>query len=226
MNIVRRITGLIVISVGVFLALSSIGFGQQRANDPLKSPISITVTRWPAERLFSSLSKQIPIGFELIKFEESESLITLSLEKVELKVVLDNIIEQMPNYSWSLEDGIIIVRPRALRSALLEFRISELKFENAAYRDLGPKILGSSVIANEVEKEGLVFGWPALDEPGSMSSRIEERNGRKTSFTGIFSNGTLREMLNKMLRDGNAQYWLFKIENTNKRNVSLVIENH
>lgn len=131
---------------------------------------------------------------------EDKSKFTFSFKNQPLRVVLDEIIHQAPEYEWRLRDGVIGLAPkreflpgvysRTLDAQLPRFA-SEEKSVTAAIQNL----------ADAAKKRGLPFVARKVrarlakhEKPGVVSVRVERK-------------ATVREILDVIIRTGPSGLW-------------------
>lgn len=111
-----------------FICLFSplIGFAQTNSALPLDAPIK----KFKAKNsnligVLSQLSSEnnIPIGF-IADTQINENIliseISVSLKNVELKKVLDEIIQKIPSYEWTINDGAVLFRPKIFAAGVVK----------------------------------------------------------------------------------------------------------
>ena len=65
------------------------------------------------------LSRLIPIGLEIATTSDLESKIFIGKDTVSVRKVIDKIIDQKPEYKWSLIDGVVNFTPERDRDSVI-----------------------------------------------------------------------------------------------------------
>jgi hypothetical protein len=225
----KSFTVIAIVFVVIILSNQTL-LGQSVNQNPLDILVNINVEEIKVERVLESLSTvaNVPIGFEFIVSKENKNdhLITLNASQEKLSTILNMIIEQISNYKWSFSDGIINICPKVFSNKILDFQIKEAKLDNILYAKLGQTILTLPDIAKQSMKAGYVNDLTYFDEKEitSLITKYSWQNP-KISLSRTFSSVTLRDLLNEMLKSGDAIYWVVRVENGEKKQVSLLVKN-
>ena len=217
---------LIVILLGSVYCLGVCG----QSVNVLDASINLNARSVRPDRFFANLAeaKNVSIGFEFIDSEKCGMPITFSAKKMKLRDVLDGIISLMPCYKWTENNGVVAIRPVDNEAGFLQTKVNELVLADVLYSDIGPQILANENIASEIDKRKFKVGYCSLDEPGFMKTTwapesyfSDLKNARMNyAFNGL----TLEQILDKMLVNKNARYWVMRIDEKDK-SVALVV-NH
>jgi hypothetical protein len=124
------------------------------------------------------------------------NLLTLEFENARLETVLDEIVRQMKNYKWEINDGVVNIVPTKGRDAryekLLELRIGNFSFQ----KDFNVAQIRNDVLdLPEVQKflsDNKIFSTKLRPYTGNVS--------RSLPIEMKFSDLTFRELLNKITK--------------------------
>jgi hypothetical protein len=127
--------------------------------------------------------------------------ITVNFQNGKLKDVFDKIIEQMQNYKWEINDGVVNIIPvngRDERFAkLLELPIESFTFKKGeTVLDISKKIQAAREFRLFMGKNKLFF----IPYRAGSDFVIEAQYGRKVDEEMNFSNLKLRDLLNKITK--------------------------
>lgn len=147
----------------------------------------------------------VKVGFESTGQEsggEAEFLLDLKLKGVTLDEALEALVAKAPAYGWELmEKGIVNVRPVSGANPLLDARISKLEFKDENLVGIEQLIRKAPEVTDALRSSGarianlyVIVGQP----PPEM---------QKGTITASFKDMTVREILNELLRRGNASSW-------------------
>ena len=197
------------VSVVFVCVLASYGtpcLGQTVEDNLLKRRVSLRVKHGTIEEALNRLAveQSIPIGWETSLSDFVRHDVNVDLRDTALKDVLDYLVLAEPSYRWKLENGVINVIPVVDRDDLLEkllsLRIKEFDPPKGLY---------------------LVFFRDAILEIPEVRSFLQT-NGFEASRTAHMSGAMpppldfefrvadieLRELLNKLIRDGHRRMWI------------------
>lgn len=131
-------------------------------------------------------------------FEAKSHLISLNADNASLSVVLDDIVKQMKNYVWSLNDGVVNIYPINGRDKrferLLEMKVSHFKVESGkTVEDITLAIVALPEFRNYIKEEKFHIIYIRK----GMDFEVRARYGRPLNRGLEFTNITFRELLNR-----------------------------
>lgn len=135
-------------------------------------------------------------------FEAGKHPITLYIDDGRLEQVFDEIVRQMDNYKWEINDGVVNIFPVKGRNRkfeeLMRMNISRFTFEKGkTIDDITKNIIalpefGSFMNKNKIRFDGL--------RAGNFDFVTEAQYGRVINEGMDFSNLTFRDLLNKVTK--------------------------
>lgn len=146
----------------------------------------------------------IPIGFEAATEGESP-LLSVVIQNRSLKEVLDEIVRKDPRYEWVIADGVINVRPRSERDPIL-MRLVETRIKDLDVKKGASLFRARSQIVETPEVQEIL-------RQANMSLPYDIKFGGEFAklgrdFSHHFSNATVREILNQVIRTSDVKYWI------------------
>lgn len=153
--------------------------------------------------------------------------VTLHAENERLEDVLNEIIKQIENYKWEINDGVINIYPIKGRDArfekLLNLKISKFVFEKGnPIWEITTNIKSLPEFSAFTAKNNLRFNGVR----SGPESAVQEMYGRKINESMDFSNLTFRELLNKITkikRGGWILKWRFISKKTGEEYIDIDI---
>lgn len=153
--------------------------------------------------------------------------ITLNFENGKLKDVFNQIVKQMENYKWELDDGVVNILPIKGRDErfekLLGLHIERFTFEKGkTVEDITTRIMLLPEFRRFVKESNLDFNGIRT----GVNFVIKAKYGRKINESMNFSNLTFRELLNKITkikRGGWILKWRYVSKTTGKEVVDIDI---
>jgi hypothetical protein len=142
-----------------------------------------------------------------VKYSSGQHPITVNVENARLEDVMNDIVGQMKNYNWEINEGIINIYPKKGRNPvyenLLKLKIKDFKFES------GRKIV---LIWDDIEKlpeiqEYLAENGLKLSKGGVVSNSHAKTLDKEISFSDL----SLKELLNKLAQI-NGCGWILQKE--------------
>jgi len=155
-----------------------------------------------------SAATKIPVGLEV---SPNDDLLVnrdmkLQIQKGTLRTALDSIIKENPLYTWKLQDGVVNVLPTDpnrdhLIRAVLETKLESLTIKRGMSRfALRQTVTAMSEVQSVLAKENV------HPENQSFMSRDFDPLGR--NFSLQVSNASVTEVLNRVIRDSQTNYWV------------------
>jgi len=135
-------------------------------------------------------------------------------ESTTLQAELNRIIKVLPEYQWTLDDGVLNFLPKYYMPSPLDITISEFKVENIPVIDAYNQLFDKPEVENGFTRLGLhepavqlVFGGdPPPDIKGHKSAKPEPKR-----ITLNMQHVTLREALNAIVRADGRKAWLLSV---------------
>lgn len=149
----------------------------------------------------------VPIGVEISPDDDlqKERHIVVRLDSGTLKDVLNSVVSQNPLYDWDIEDGVVNVFPKGNREpllkALLETRMGAFSIPPGTTRFTFRETLTESP-----ELKGVLSGFGVKSNNEIFLSRDVAALG--PNFSLNLSDVTVKTVLNRVIRDSNARYWI------------------
>jgi hypothetical protein len=127
--------------------------------------------------------------------------ITVNFENAKLEDVFNQIVRQMENYKWEINDNVVNIFPVKGRfekfEKLLDLKISNFTFEKGKpVRDITNKFAELPEFYRFVKENNLAF----TDFRNGFSTLVNAQYGRPVNAEMNFSNLTFRELLNKITK--------------------------
>ncbi len=146
-----------------------------------------------------SIKAKTPIGFIGVAGENGEARrINVKVVQRSIRETLDEIINSDNRYKWEVINGQINVSPASWPDNISDLTIEFLQLSEIEVGKVGAAILDAPKIrsyletVNKKKTEGLIYSGPPI-------------NNAKISV--VFSNITIRDALNEILRRGEARFW-------------------
>jgi len=159
-----------------------------------------------------SADYDVPLGFEAATQGE-EPILSVMIQGRLLQDVLDDIVKKDPRYEWQIVDGVINVRPKSQRDGLLanvlETRVDvfEIKRDSRLFQ-VKREILELPHVRALLEQEKVAYG-PDVKLGGEFAKFGQD-------FSLNVSNVTVREILNRIIRNSDVKYWVVNRYGKNK----------
>jgi hypothetical protein len=123
---------------------------------------------------------------------------TAKFENTSFNQILDEIVNQLKNYEWEIDNGVINIFPSEDRDRrlkeLLDLNIADFHFKKGeTIRDIRGRIKKLPEVVGFLEKNGLEFAGLA----GGPSGVLEQQYGRKLEMEMHYQGLSLRQILNK-----------------------------
>lgn len=155
-----------------------------------------------AETKLQSVDGNVEMKLEVqLGFKAEKHPITVNFDNAKLEDVLNQIVRQMDNYEWEINNDVINIFPTQGRfekfEKLLETKVTNFTLEKGkTVRDITTSIKELPEFYKFIDKNNLVFfGFRS----GSVL-RINAQYGRTVNAEMNFSNLTFRELLNKITK--------------------------
>jgi hypothetical protein len=153
--------------------------------------------------------------------------VTLNAENERLEDVLNQIIRQIENYKWEINDGVVNIYPIKGRDdrfkKLMDLRINRFVFEKGKpIWEITTNIKSLPEFSAFAAKNNLYFTGTRSGPEGAL----QEMYGRKIDEAMNFSNLTFRDLLNKITkikRGGWILKWRFTSKKTGQEYIDIDI---
>lgn len=155
-----------------------------------------------------SATIKLPIGLEVSPNDDLliDRKMNLKIQKGTLRTALDSIVKQNPLYTWKIQNGVVNVFPNDPNRDHLIRAVLETKLQRFTIpRGMSRFALRQAVTAmNEVSS--VLAQENVHAETQSFMSRDFDPLGR--NFSLEISNVSVTELLNRVIRDSQTNYWV------------------
>lgn len=194
--------------VGILILIPVNNFGQTTNEKIEDKKVDLQLTNATLMYFLSTLSVdyEIPIGFEQSLVDNNEFKINLNIVNGTLKDVLNLVSNQVPNYRWKINDGVINFVPVENRDIflekLLDTHISKFAPEKGIkVYQLKKTIYDLPEIKFILESNNIEFVKSEIFSKGLLNPVDADICIENTNFRGV---------LNNLVKKGNSKFW--KIE--------------
>jgi hypothetical protein len=142
----------------------------------------------------------VPFGIELNR-EVKQRAISVKVSEGTVADVIGAVVAQAPGYRWAEVNGVVDVIPQDVSDSVLELRIARFSVKNAAAEDIRPAVVSLPEVKAWLAQNHVVersFGTPLFPAQRAGLPRISLD----------LSNVTLREILNRVVKEANFHEWL------------------
>jgi hypothetical protein len=161
-------------------------------------------------------------------FKAKKHPITVNAENESLEEVFDQIVGQMENYKWEINDGVVNIFPVKGRDErfekLMGMNIQRFTFEKGrTVEDITTNILALPEVIRFLKDNKLIFSGIRY---GTATFVLKAQYGRTINVGMGFSNLTFRKLLNKITkikRGGWVLKWKWKPKTTSWETIDLDI---
>lgn len=204
------------IRVAVLFVLSAVAFGLALVSSgrPALAQAGILEKRIPTysvagadmhialERLANN--EKLPIGFEAIteKIDSTVRTFEINKENATVREIVTAIVASDPRYQWKEEDGVINVFPVRQQETILDVRLLEFEVSKLHRMDALNALVNHATVKAKTKHLGIIMN-------NSMEYQPDYEHLRRLTFS--LHNTTVRQVLNKIIKDGDGYYWLFQI---------------
>jgi len=218
-NPVRRF--LVTTSLLLLIAVwSPLTLGQTPAETLLNTPLTLHFKDETFVYVLSNLSVEhrIPIGLELALVPKDDALLSINVENEPLKLVLDLIAQQEPDYRWEVRDSVINFVPARSRDSLLE-QLLETKVSRFAPKKGMDKYELRNAIAELPEVKAFLDSHHLtvfrLGPPTYRSIYSNDAVDLSISSTNV------RGVLNKIIKESEHTSWVLKRRGASQSTIYL-----
>jgi hypothetical protein len=155
-----------------------------------------------------SAAAKIPVGLEVSPNDDLliDRDIKVQIQKGTFRTALDSIVKQNPLYTWKIQNGVVNVLPTDKNRDDLIRAVLETKLERfAIQRGMSRFALRQTVTAMS-EVKSVLAKENVHPENQSFMSRDFDPLGR--NFSLELSNVSVIELLNRVIRDSQTNYWV------------------
>jgi hypothetical protein len=191
----KRIVKLSLIALIAATAISA------QQDPPKASRIRVIVYKGEMASLLHRLADDngVTIGLE-VDPKAPKSEVEINLRDVDLKGILNGIVQAAPGYGWRENDGCIEVFPVARGLGLLDTPISSFQVQ-----DVNRDVAVNRLLARP-EVQSMILSMNLKPRPlDAPSDRIKDE---KLSFN--LSGVTLRDALNRIAHDSGGNFWVLR----------------
>lgn len=155
-----------------------------------------------------SAATKIPIGLEVSPHDDllTDQPMKLKMQKGTLRTALDSIVKQNPLYTWKIQDGVVNVLPTDPNRDHLIRAVLETKLEKFAIQPGMSRFALRQIVTAMPEVKSILAAESVHPENQSFMSRDFDPLGR--SFSLEASNISVTELLNRVIRDSQTNYWV------------------
>lgn len=194
------------------LAVSHLGQSREMANQALIDG-SIDNLDLKASNIHLMLSRlsaatKIPIGLE-VSPDDNLSIdrdMKLEIQKGTLRIALNSIVKQNPLYTWKIQDGVVNVLPTDPNRDHLIRAVLGTKLQRFVVQPGMSRFVFRQTVTAMPEVKSLLEQENVHPENQSFMSRDFNSLGR--SFSLEVSNVSVIELLNRVIRDSQTNYWV------------------
>lgn len=164
-----------------------------------------------AEKTITNLDEDVEITVEVeLNFEAKLHPITINVENGKLEDVFNQIVKQMGNYKWEINDDVVNIFPIKGRDErfekLLGTNVKNFSFEKGkTVRDITSGIIRLPELYNFLKENKLNFNGIRT----GSEIRLDAQYGRIINDGMNFSNLTFRSLLNKITKTKKGA-WILK----------------
>lgn len=186
------------------------------------------ITNPSPSKLLLEDNRSIKLNAKLDQFFKPKVYpISVNIDEGKLEDVLNQVVKQMKNYKWEINDGVVNIFPIKDRDErfkeLLEQNIKEFNLEKGqTVEDITTKLLSSQKVLEFLKTNNLVF----TGIRNGNESVIKAQYGRAINEEINFSNLTLKELLNKITKikkGGWILKWKWISDKTGKEYIDIDI---
>lgn len=159
----------------------------------------------------------IPIGLEVASEDDllNASNISLNLEATTLKDVLNSIVSQNTLYNWKIIDSVVNVFPKRSNRDLALQKLLETRIETFSVREGTSRYNFRDFLIKKEELRTVLENENLVPEVAVFSSRDIKPLGR--AFSLSVSDISLKDLLNRTVRESETKYWIVSRTGENKQ---------
>ena len=191
----------------VFVILSG-AVGVNAQTDAAK-PVQIRVIKYRGDmaHLLSQLAESdgTVIGLE-IDPRKTMSQITLDLENVTLREILNGVVQSEPRYRWREVDGVIEVVPVNQTISLLDTPVNSFKVSDVSTASAIDHLLSLPEVQSVIRSMSLTRS----SSPAASAARNAEARNTEKKISLDLSGVTVRQVLDLIAADSDTKFWIFR----------------
>jgi hypothetical protein len=135
-------------------------------------------------------------------------------ESTTLQAELERIVKVLPDYQWSLDDGVFNFLPKSYMPSPLDINISEFKVENVPVLDAYNQLFALPEVENGFARLGLhepdmLVGSILVTPPDIKGHKSVKPEPKRITLNMLHV--TLREALNAIVRADGRKAWLLSV---------------
>jgi hypothetical protein len=191
----------------VFVILSG-AVGVNAQTDAAR-PVQIRVIKYRGDmaHLLSQLAESdgTVIGLE-IDPRKTMSQITLDLENVTLREILNGVVQSEPRYRWREVDGVIEVVPVNQTISLLDTPVNTFKVSDVSTASAIDHLLSLPEVQSVIRSMSLTRS----SSPAASAARNAEARNTEKKISLDLSGVTVRQVLDLIAADSDTKFWIFR----------------
>lgn len=155
-----------------------------------------------------SAATKIPIGLE-VSPDDNLSIdrnMKLQIQKGTLRLALNSIVKQNPLYTWKMQDGVVNVLPTDPSRDHLIRAVLETKLQRFNVHPGMSRFVFRQTVTAMLEVKSVLDQENVHPDNQSFMSRDFDSLGR--GFSLEISNVSVIELLNRVIRDSQTNYWV------------------
>lgn len=161
---------------------------------------------------------EVPVGFEGARDPDAGPQVSVDIRGGTLRDVLDAVVRQDPRYEWRVVDGVINVFPKAGRDELLVSLLATPVREFSIAEGTGRKVIQMR-ITDLPEIKAKLEAAHVTPTYFVVSNLDVNPVGAKFSLT--MTDTTVRGLLNRIVRDSTAKFWVLRRDGVNGEDLIL-----
>lgn len=182
--------------------------------------ISITEKDLPSTLMWISERYGVPIGFEFSNFENTTIInINLNLKNTKVASVLNLLVQQNPNYTWEINDGVINFVPTKARNEAVK-KLLLTKISKFSSEKVSDKYSLKSRLAELPEVKSL-FSNPFTFKVSDSITVNERFSG---NVLNTLENVQFRSILNQIIKVSESKFWMIKAIGSEEYNSLIILD--
>jgi len=191
----------------VFVILT--GAAGVNAQSDAAKPVQLRVISYHGDmaHLLASLAESsgTAIGLETDP-RKTMSQITLDLENVTLREILNGVVQSEPRYRWREVDGVIEVVPVNQTISLLDTPVNTFKVSDVSTASAIDHLLSLPEVQSVIRSMSLTRS----SSPVASAARNAEARNTEKKISLDLSGVTVRQVLDLIAADSDTKFWIFR----------------
>jgi hypothetical protein len=193
----------------VFVILTG-ALGVNAQADAVK-PVQLRVIKYHGDmaNLLANLAESdgTPIGLETDTTKQF-SVITIDLENVTIREILNGVVQSEPRYRWRETDGAIDVVPANQTVSLMDTPVNTFKVSDVSPTEAIDQLLKLPEVESAFQLRGLRRSSSPV---ASATRRNEARNSNTEKKISLDLSGvTVRQVLHRIAAESDTKFWIFR----------------